>query len=65
MHELVHGTIATGASSFRPGRDFTPPFDASSLELSPSSDNSQTVSSIVIDPSLIEEEESIVSSLVC
>ena len=61
MHELVHGTIATGASSFRPGRDVTPPSDTSSFELSPTSpDNSQTVS---IDPFLLEEDEAIVSSL--
>lgn len=24
MHELVVGTVATGESAFRPGRDFTP-----------------------------------------
>ena len=59
----THGTITTGASSFHPGCDFTPPFNVSSLELSPSPDNSQTVLSI--DPSLIEEEEAIVSSLIC
>ena len=55
MHDLVFGTVATGAGSFCPGRDFTPHSDDSQAESysDPSSENTFLEN---IDPALLQSE---------
>ena len=66
MHDLVHGTVATGAGAFRPGRDYTPVIDSDSESESEGPSTANTSQSN-IDPSLhtVQSDEPIAEHPVC